>query len=141
MIEFRQATYEDGLAIIANLREQERATTGKLQIDVPAVLAEVLATGDPAFTAAVDDVPACMVGITFTSVLTGQRLWMLTTPLIESHQVAFLRYSKLFVQFARTNFGPIDIVVDSENQISVRWLHWLGFRIVTDGEYKHMRLV
>jgi hypothetical protein len=64
---------------------------------------------------------------------------MLTTPLIEAHQVALLRASKRFVQWMAAHYGPVVGLVDNEFEISKNWLRWIGFKEVQAGEYVVMR--
>jgi hypothetical protein len=139
MIQYREARMEDGLAILRNLRSQERKTIDKLGLDPVAVLAKALANQFPSFTVFVDGVPAAIFGGHSETLVGECRLWMLTTPLIEAHQIPLLRASRKFVQWMFNNYGPVVGMVDSEFEKSRRWLRWLGFKEVQDGEYIVMR--
>jgi hypothetical protein len=139
MIEFRKATFSDGIEILANLRFYEARTIEKLNIDAPKLLMAALRNEFPSFVCLVDDIPAAIFGGHSETLLGECRLWMLTTPLIEAHQVPLLRASKRFVQWMATHYGPVVGMVDSEFEKSRDWLRWIGFKEVHDGEYIVMR--
>jgi hypothetical protein len=139
MIQYREARMEDGLAILANLRPQEQKTIDKLKLDAVATLAKALANQFPSFTVFVDGVPAAIFGGHSETLVGECRLWMLTTPLIEAHQIPLLRASRKYVQWMFDNYGPVVGMVDSEFDKSRRWLRWIGFKEVQDGEYIVMR--
>jgi hypothetical protein len=139
MIEFRKATFGDGIEILANLRFYEARTIEKLNIDAPKLLMAALRNEFPSFVCLVDGVPAAIFGGHSETLLGECRLWMLTTPLIEAHQVPLLRASKRFVQWMAAHYGPVVGMVDSEFEKSRDWLRWIGFKEVHDGEYIVMR--
>lgn len=139
MIKFVEATLEHGHAVLANLREQERKTIEKLCLDAPALLAKALDNGFPAFTLLIDDVPAAIFGGASATMLGEPRLWMLTTPLILEHQIPLLRASRAYVRWMYNQYGPVVGMVDAEFQKSKRWLQWIGFKEVQQGDYIVMR--
>lgn len=139
MIQFKEATLEDGITILSNLRFHEARTIDKLGLDGIALLAMAIRNDFPSFVCLVDGEPAAIFGGHSETLLGECRLWMLTTPLIERHQVPLLRASKRFVQWMRLNYGPVVGMVDSEFDVSRRWLRWIGFKEVQDGEYVVMR--
>lgn len=139
MIEFKEATLDDGIDILSNLRFHERRTLDKLQVNAVALLERAIRNEFPSFVCFVDGVPAAIFGGHSETLLGECRLWMLTTPLIEAHQVPLLRYSRRFVQWMAANYGPVVGMVDSEFEVSRNWLRWLGFKEVHDGEFIVMR--
>jgi len=139
MISFQRATLEDGLYILGNLRRQEARTIEKLQLDAVDLIDRALRNEFPSFVCMVDDVPAAIFGGHSETMLGECRLWMLTTPLIEAHQVPLLRASKRFVEWMARAYGPVVGMVDSEFEKSRDWLRWIGFKEVHDGEYIVMR--
>jgi hypothetical protein len=139
MIEFKKAEFEDGLTILSNLREHEVKTIEKLQIDAVRLLDQAIRNEFPSFVCLVDGEPAAIFGGHSETMLGECRLWMLTTPLIEAHQVALLRASKRFVQWMAAHYGPVVGLVDNEFEISKNWLRWIGFKEVQAGEYVVMR--
>ncbi len=139
MIEFRRATFGDGIQILSNLRFHEQRTLDKLQINAPELLERALRNEFLSFVCMVDGEPAAIFGGHSETLLGECRLWMLTTPLIEAHQVPLLRASKRFVKWMARAYGPVVGMVDSEFEKSRDWLRWIGFKEVRDGEYIVMR--
>src|SRR5258707_11093156 len=99
MIEFRKATLDDCTQVLSNLRFYEQRTLEKLQVNAPALLERALRNEFPSFVCMVDGEPAAIFGGHSETLLGECRLWMLTTPLIEAHQVPLLRASKRFVEW------------------------------------------
>lgn len=139
MISFKEATLDDGIAVLSNLRFHETRTIEKLGIDSVALLDRALRNEFPSFVCLVDGEPAAIFGGHSETLLGECRLWMLTTPLIEQHQVPLLRASKRFVKWMAAHYGPVVGMVDSEFEASRAWLRWIGFKEVHNGEYIVMR--
>lgn len=140
MIHIIAATKDHAHSLFPRLREAERKSISKLQIDPLPVMDLLLDRGGPAYTALVDGVPACMWGLDSATLIGGShKLWMLTTPLVEAHYITFLRASRKFVVWARDRYGPLDGAVDEENILSERWLRWIGFR--PTGQVGHVKLM
>lgn len=139
MISFKEATLDDGITILSNLRFHEARTIEKLQLDAVGLLDKALRNEFPSFVCLVDGEPAAIFGGHSETLLGETRLWMLTTPLIEKHQVPLLRASKRFVQWMARTYGPVVGMVDSEFEASRNWLRWIGFKEVQDGDYIVMR--
>jgi hypothetical protein len=139
MIEFKEACLEDGIQILGHLRGQEKRTLERLKIDATDVLARAIRNDFPSFVCWVEGKPAAIFGGHSETLLGETRLWMLTTPLIERHQVPLLRASKRFVKWMFDNYGPVVGMVDKEFETSRNWLRWIGFKEVRDGDYIVMR--
>jgi len=139
MIQFKKATIADGIEVLSNLRFHEQRTLDKLQINAPELLRYAIRNEFPSFVCLVDKRPAAIFGGHSETLLGECRLWMLTTPLIEEHQVSLLRASKKFVKWMFEKYGPVIGMVDSEFEVSRNWLRWIGFKEVHDGEYVVMR--
>lgn len=140
MIEFVQAQVHHAGPVLMNMRAQERKTVAKLRIDPLMLLQSTIEKGAPSFTCFIDDQPVAMFGLDSTSIIgANQWLWMITTAEVEKHQLPLLRWSKRFVQWAHKCYGPVGGMVDRENDISLKWLKWIGFTVVEDGEYIKLR--
>src|SRR5689334_14792490 len=139
MIELREARVEDIEAIIPHLRLHDKKTIERLQLDAIGLLKKTFENGSPVYTATIDGAPAWMWGLVKKSLLATWVLWMLTTDMIHENPVKFLRQSRTIVKSLHATYGTIEGLVDSDFEISVRWLRWLGFREVRDGEFKLMR--
>lgn len=139
MIQFKEATLEDGVRILANLRFHEARTIEKLQLNAVDSLDRAIRNEFPSFVCLIGEEPAAIFGGHTETLLGECRLWMLTTPLIERHQIPLLRASKRFVEWMARAYGPVVGMVDSEFEKSRDWLRWIGFKEVHDGEYVVMR--
>lgn len=139
MIAFREATIGDGIEVLSNLRFNEARTIEKLQLNAVDLIDRALRNEFPSFVCLVDGKPAAIFGGHSETLLGECRLWMLTTPLIEAHQVPLLRASKRFVDWMARAYGPVVGMVDSEFEKSRDWLRWIGFKEVHNGDYIVMR--
>lgn len=139
MIKFVQPNLDHVAAISMNLRDFEKKTVEKLQVNVFELVLDAIRNEYPCFVLLVDNEPAAIFGGASETLLGECRLWMLTTPLIERYQIQLLRASKRFVQWMRENYGPVIGMVDSEFEKSRNWLRWIGFKEVHYGEFIVMR--
>lgn len=139
MIELRQTQEADIEAIIPRLRAHDKKTIRRLRLDARSLLYETYSNGSPMFTATVDGEPACMWGIEKKSLLSTWLIWMLTTDAVDENPVRFLRESRRIVRALYRDYGTLEGLVDADFDSSVQWLRWLGFREVSDGEFKRMR--
>ncbi len=139
MIEIRQSRLEDIEAIIPRLRAHDKKTVERLNIDAVRLLIDTYRNGSPMMTATENGAPVCMWGIEKKSLLSCWMIWMLTTDFVDRHPIRFLRSSRTIVRVWAESFGTIEGMVDTDFEVSIRWLRWLGFREIADGEYKKMR--
>lgn len=61
--------------------------------------------------------------------------WLIPTPLVRHHRIAFLRRSKTLISEALELYPMLSGHVESEFTDSIAWLRWLGFSV---GEPKHV---
>lgn len=141
MIEIRASRVSDIERIIPRLRAHDRKTIERLSLDPARLLRQTLENGNPMLTAVDDGVPICMWGIDKQSLLSPWMIWMLTTDAIDNHQVKFLRWSRILVREWGRQYGTLEGWVDADFGVSVRWLRWLGFKEIADGDFKRMRYV
>jgi len=81
-----------------------------------------------------------MYGIRFF-LFQAPQAWLLSTPGLARHRIAFLRANRDFIRWAREEFGVIESLVRCNNDVSRRWLEWLGFRACgSDGPLIRMSL-
>ena len=139
MIDIRPTQLGDIEEIIPNLRTHDKKTIERLRIDPVALLRRTFENGSPMMTATEDDVPICMWGLEKKSMLSTWMIWMLTTDEIDRHSIKFLRLSRTLVRVWAESFGTLEGMVDADFDVSVKWLRWIGFREVSDGEFKLMR--
>jgi hypothetical protein len=137
-MKFREGTLADGLSILADLREQQCRSLKKLGIDPVVLLHKTLERG-PSVTVLIDDRPAAMYGVQSETMLGQQKIWVITTPLVEREPIAFLRNSRrILLEFYET-YGTLIGMVDAEFERSCAWLKWCGFVETRRGRFIEMR--
>lgn len=139
MIFIRPTMMGDIADIIPRLRAHDRKTIERLRLDPVALLQKTFDNGSPMMTAEDDGVPICMWGLEKRSLLSSWMIWMLTTDAVDKHPIQFLRGSRRIVQTWSDAYGTIEGMVDSNFDISIKWLRWLGFREISGEEFKLMR--
>lgn len=81
-------------------------------------------------TMEIDGEPVCMFGVAPISLLGETALpWMLGTDGVKKHNRAILRHSRKWVEAMNADYPHLCNVVHADNEISIRWLQWCGFRI------------
>lgn len=135
----REVVESDLTNIIPLLRDHDRRTAERLGVDPLLVLRYTFDRGSPMQIALVDDRPLAMWGIEWKTMLSVASLWMITTDEVQKNPVSFLRESRRVVKLWAETYGTLEGMVDSDFDTSVRWLRWLGFREVEEGEFKKMR--
>lgn len=139
MMEFRKATIGDGVSVLAHLRDEQKTTISKLDLDALALLHKVMGSGMPSTTVLIDDEIAAVFGVARETLLGEVKIWMITTDLISKHPIEFLRKSRQFTKDLYSAYGPLIGMVDSNFEKSQRWLRWIGFEEVRKGDFIVMR--
>jgi len=139
MIQVVASKIEHGYYILNHLRAEQKRTLRKLNFDAPSLIKKALTNGYPSLTLLVDGEPAAIFGGSSETMLGEVRLWLLTTPLVLKHTIAFLRASRETTRWMFTQYGPMIGIVDAEFEASKRWLQWIGFKEVQNGDYIVMR--
>lgn len=81
-------------------------------------------------TAKVDWEPVAIFGVATVSEIGGVGSpWMLGTDVIERHQVRALRHNLEWIDRLRSGYHVLRNAVDDRNEMSKRWLKWLGFEL------------
>lgn len=127
--EVRPATPEDVAPIAAAMRAADREEV-RASHDHTAeqALAASLAASTAAWTGVIDGEPVCMFGVGPVSILGGTGApWMLGTARLEQYPRTFLRRCRPCVAAMRAVYPMLANYVDDRNEVSKRWLAWLGF--------------
>ena len=123
---FEEATYDAGLEIFRNLRDEDEWEISRLG-DTGTVLVE-LVTGSIAYVARVDGIPACLYGVTPSrGGIDPAKLWLVTTPLVEKYKLSLAKMARAMVEECLVQFGVIETYVPLANKRALRWVSWLGF--------------
>lgn len=111
------------------VREAEQSAADRLGVRVDEFLYQAIQAGT-AWTALVDDIPAAIWGVYQDGALGAGKIWLVTSTLIDSHKMQFLRESKMFISKIKKDYGVLTGFVDDEFFISKKWMEWLGFDAV-----------
>lgn len=96
-----------------------------------ALLSAVHMSGETALSGRVDGRVACMWGVAPASFLSDvYRPWLLASDEIVPHARTFLRLNRDWMIWASTEYPILENYVDARNEVSIRWLRWLGFDIL-----------
>lgn len=85
---------------------------------------------DFSYTVFFDGKPETMFGCGTTDLLsrTGAP-WLLGSDALEQNYRHFLRGSRFWISRMRDRYSLLRNIVDDRNQVSKRWLEWLGFEL------------
>lgn len=91
------------------------------------------ACADVAFTMVSGQEPIGMFGASsLPSAPSVGVVWLVATPLLERHAVAFLRGSRPWVERLHLRWPTLANRADARNTAHHRWLRWLGFTIFAE---------
>lgn len=109
-------------------RDEIAAASGKSPVQA---LTYSLRKSSLAYTALIDGRPEVMFGVGDLNILAGVGApWLLGTDEVERHYVAFLRGSVEWRDQLLRRYSILRNFVDDRNTVSIRWLEWLGFRLL-----------
>ncbi len=131
MIEIRPATLDDAAALV--MRAADRAEVEALAgRDPQEVLAESVERSSMAWAGCADGKLVCLFGVVPASLagVTGVP-WLLGSDDVCAYSRAFLRRNRAYVRGMLAEYPILRNVVDARNEVSIRWLKWLGFRFGT----------
>lgn len=130
-IAVRRARFTDIPRVADFMRAADRAEvlalSGKTPFDA---LADSVRRSDYAFTVTVDGLPEAIFGVGTVTAATGVGApWFLSTDRAFVDRRAFLRASVVWRDMFLRRFPVLRNVVDDRNELSRRWLAWLGFSL------------
>jgi len=126
-VEIRPATLAD--AALLELRAADRAEVAALSgRDPREALAESVERSAMAWAGLADGRLVCLFGVVPASLagVTGVP-WLLGSDDVCAYSRAFLRRNRAYVSAMLGEFPVLRNVVDARNEVSIRWLRWLGF--------------
>ncbi len=129
------AAREHLLPMAADLRPADRREVWASHRRSPyEALAHSLGFSDRAWTAFVNDRPSLMWGVGRGGCILNPVgvPWMLATRGIELVAREFIRQSRAYVGLMGQGFSRLENYVHAENALSIRWLKWCGFTLVTE---------
>lgn len=130
-VEIRPATLADAAALDLRAadREEVLALSGR---DPREVLAESVDRSSMAWAGCADGKLVCLFGVVPASLagVTGIP-WLLGSDDVCAYSRAFLRRNRAYVRGMLAEYPILRNVVDARNEVSIRWLKWLGFEMET----------
>lgn len=126
--------------LIANMREHDRFEYEVAGQPPSMAIRTTLEKSIDAWTGFVDQDVACMWGINEESLMTGAHIWLVTTPLVEKRPYKFLIESRRVVKKAINLYQYLYGYVDTQYEMSARWMEWLGFEPVSLHDLGKMRV-
>ena len=87
-------------------------------------------SSESCFTGMVDNRVGCLFGTIRGHVMSDRGMpWLLTTDLVERYALQFLLGSRdVMIQMKRA-FGFLENWADIRNEVALKWLRWMGFRM------------
>jgi hypothetical protein len=79
----------------------------------------------PCFTGLCEDSILCMYGVVPDG--TKGRIWMLSSTLAANYPISICRISRRELDKLKVNYSMLFNVVDERNELTIKWLTWLGF--------------
>lgn len=124
--------------IAKRMREADRIEVHAASGKTPGqALAFSLRKSSIAMTWIIDGRPELMFGVGDLNILAGVGApWLLGTDAVLSHQMEFLRSSVEWRNKLFERYSTLKNFVDVRNEVSVRWLKWLGFSLSDPIEYR-----
>jgi hypothetical protein len=114
---------------------RERAGFEKLGAKAFDFLRQCIQNSAEAWAGFIDGNIACVWGISRGSMLGDSAfVWLNTTDELEKHPFVFVRHSQIRLAELRQRYHYIYGFVQVDNEPSVKWLRWLGFKL-GDVEY------
>jgi len=116
--------------IANNMREADRLEIAAMgRSDPLRAVNTSLKMSKKAWTAILDDEPILMFGVAPISELTGLGSpWLLSTDGITKVKRQFIRECRFYVDELLDCYPRLANKVDCRNEVSIRWLKWLGFK-------------
>jgi len=125
------ATPEHGEYVAAHIRMEDAEECIASFMHPAEAIEYSLKNSHMAWTWLVDGVPAAIGGIMIFSVLSADACpWLLTTPLVDDHKIAFARMTRRFHDAVKSGLElNISACIDSRYLRAIEWAKWLGLKI------------
>lgn len=130
-ISIAPATAEHVAFIAAHLRASDRAEAAALSSESAETLARrSVSCALEAWCGLVDGEPVALFGLTLPHFLaTTAQPFFVATEALPRHAMAMLRRNRAVVQGWLQRFPVLEQWVGARNDMTLRWLRWLGFHI------------
>lgn len=129
----RRARIDDAFKLAAHLRTEDLIEIRSAHKDRPpykSLLDGIVLSGDHCWTIETNDLqPIAVFGVVGVGNGVGS-VWLLGSGRIKSIQREFLRHSLSWVEKMHEQYPILTNVIYAENHVHLRWLKWLGFKII-----------
>lgn len=113
------------------IRDADRREVEALGFTPQRAISMSVEGSDAAFVQRIEGEPVAYWGWKAHSLLSSRaNVWMLSTPAADLHPVAFARESVRLRDELLERFTALLADVHAAHTVAVRWLEWLGFRVV-----------
>jgi hypothetical protein len=136
------ATLDHARAMAPIMRPGDRGEIwAAAALDPLAGLQISLAASLYAWTWLVEDVPACIFGVSAAPDNSGSNMndvgipWLLSSGIVDRHWLPFLKHYRPFLEQMRADFPVLANWVDARYTAAIRWLRWMGFEILAAEPY------
>jgi len=136
------ATAEHAAAMAPRMREADRQEVWATSMSTPLdALERSLARSRRAHAGLADGVVVCLFGVAPVTVMGDVGMpWLLGSEELPRYAVPFLRRNRPYVAAMSRDYRVLTNYVDARNALSIRWLRWLGFAIMSTEPYGALKL-
>jgi hypothetical protein len=120
----RKATLDEITYVCNNMRQSDKLEIWASHRRKPQDAAKVCCNANP-YIVLINDFPSIIFGCSDNGI--NGTPWLLSTQLIQTIGVRFIRGSKAIVEGWLNKHEYLENFVHAKNEISVQWLKWLGF--------------
>lgn len=127
----RPSQFEDIAPVAKNMREADKQEVWDAYMTSPEkTLTKAYEKSEKCWTILVDGEPVGMFGVSRPTMLSSTGIpWLLGTDALVANSRSFLLPSKRCVEIMKIGYNVLENHVSVSNDISIRWLKWLGFTV------------
>ena len=131
MMTIEPLTLEDSIYVADNLRAEDKVEISAFGVNsVHKAMDYSYHMSTEAWSAKANGEPFVAFGVSPRSIVLGHGSpWLLGTDKILQHQIPFLRQSISYTDMMHNRYPYLSNYVYERNDVSKRWLGWLGFTI------------
>lgn len=134
MLTLRKATLEDARYVGARLRHYDAQECLLFGLDGEAAIARSMERSFVSECMEIAGEPTAVLGFVMDDFASGVGCpWILTTPVVEQHPIAFGRATKRILNRAFEVAYRLENVVDARYLKAIEWIEWLGFTVEWTG--------
>lgn len=131
MYQFIPTTDEHIEMLLEDIRDEDKAEAAAMDtFDLKSLLRDNIKRSVECWTCLVDEGVVAIFGVIRLTLLSDSVCpWMATTNLVYKHKKAFLKCTKLGVEFWANKYKNLESFIDARYDKALRWAKWVGFTI------------